>query len=542
MDGCELEANWDAVDAFSRRSKAAQFEAFPGRTYTLEKAMAVFTSRDPDAGDIGKQAQEAADRAIQAGYAACFAGHREVWDKIWAQTDIRISGDDECQRLTRFALYHLAIAAPWKDTSISIGARALSGKMYDALVYWETDIYLGPYYSWVFPICAQNHFVYRYKTLDGARANAVEVGKTGAKYPWAGAHLGVEEVPRSLVCGGTQVHIVPDVAHALMRYVETTGDKDLYFDKGVEILAECARFMAQLASFNAKAERYEIDGVGGPDEYHPVINNNAYTNYLTRGLFKDACDALSSLKESQPTQYSELVSRLGVTDEEVGRWSDIAKRLYFPVNDATGLIEQCDGFFLLNDEWDVVGERHGGPAAEYDTCKGIKQPDVLLLLALFPERFQHKHLLANWDYYERFIQHGSSLSPSIHALIAAKIGLVQKAREYFQLSARFAFVDYNKDSRGGVHIGNFGGLWQSLVFGFAGMELADGVMRFTPHLPLEWKGLEFNLVYQGNKFSVAVSAESVSLTADRANRGAVKFASGGQTVQLDAGETAAVKV
>jgi len=160
----------------------------------------------------------------------------------------------------------------------------------------------------------------------------------------------------------------------------------------------------------------------------------------------------------------------------------------------------------------VTGSEWGGPGAEYHECKGLKQPDVLLLLTLLPEQFQRKHLQANWDYYERFIQHGSSLSPSIHALVAAKLGLMDRAKHYFDLSADFDFVDYNKDTHAGIHIGNFGGLWQAMVYGFAGLELHGDELRFDPHLPENWTSLKFNLQFRGETLRVKIRDGKASIS------------------------------
>jgi trehalose/maltose hydrolase-like predicted phosphorylase len=296
--------------------------------------------------------------------------------------------------------------------------------------------------------------------------------------------------------------------------------------------------MAQRVSYNSDAGRYEVLGVGGPDEYHPLCDNNAYTNFLAARLFEMAINTYGTLKEHHPEEFSRLAAALGIGDNDISLWSAMADGMYFPVNEATGLIEQCDGFFSLKEEWQEVGARFGGPAAEYHTCKGIKQPDVLLLFALYPERFGRHHLLSNWDYYERFVQHGSSLSPSIHALVAARAGLVQKAREYLLFSGRFPFDDHNGDARGGIQIGNAGGLWQAVIFGMAGVELREDGIRIDPHLPLEWKRLSFHLAFRGNRFSIEILPDRVVIAACDDNSGTVGFTCGERQLSISAGESA----
>lgn len=211
--------------------------------------------------------------------------------------------------------------------------------------------------------------------------------------------------------------------------------------------------------------------------------------------------------------------------------------MYLPINALTGLIPQCDGFHDLRDEWESAGSSWGGPGAEYHECKGLKQPDVLLLQTLLPERFSRRQLLANWDYYERFVQHGSSLSPSTHAQIAAKLGLVQRAKYYFDLAASFDFVDYNKDSADGIHIGNFGGLWQAVVFGFAGLTLQDDELHFEGNLPREWQEVGFHLVFRGNRLSVRVTDGEIAVASDPKNVSAVKCRVHGRSYDLVPGST-----
>jgi trehalose/maltose hydrolase-like predicted phosphorylase len=249
--------------------------------------------------------------------------------------------------------------------------------------------------------------------------------------------------------------------------------------------------MAERVEYNKEKDCYEILGVGGPDEYHPVTDNNAYTNYLTAYILRRAaiyCD----------------------NKAEAAEWLKISKKMYCPVDESTGLIPQCDGFYDLKDNWEEAGGTWGGPGAEYHECKGMKQPDVIQLLTMLPEQFQRKHFQANWDYYERFILHGSSLSPSIHSLVAAKLGLMDKAMEYFNLSTEFDFVNYNNDTSAGIHIGNFGGLWQAIVYGFAGLELRDGELFFEPHLPAEWSSLKFNLRFRGKLLRIEINNDKVT--------------------------------
>ena len=483
------ESSWTSEEHLRRYKKVTEVQVKAGETLVLEKFNTLYSTRDDEA---ERNAVNVAQQAAVSGFDACLKENNVSWDSLWEQADIVIEGDDEAQWKLRYALFHLMIASPQKDSGISIGAKAISGQGYSGHVFWDTDINLAPFYQWVFPEWGGAHARYRYRMLNDARNYAKSEGRRGARYPWQSAIEGFEHAPVAITCSRTQIHVTLDVAYCALRYVDITGDIDWMEREGKEMIAECARYMVERTVYNKAKDRYEIHGVGGPDEYHPVTDNNAYTNYLTAYVLRRAA------------AFAEPA--------EAARWLDIAEKMYCPVDEKTGLIPQCDGFFNLKDTWEISGSDWGGPGAEYHECKGLKQPDVVLLLTLMPEKFGKKHFQANWDYYERFILHGSSLSPSIHSLAAAKLNMMDRAMHYFNLSAEFDFIDYNKDTYAGIHIGNFGGLWQAMVYGFAGMELHGGELKFEPHLPENWKSLSFNVSFRGKKLQVKVTGDKAEIT------------------------------
>jgi beta-phosphoglucomutase len=523
-------AQWSFETVLRRYKKTAAVNAEQGRTLTLEKFSTLYSTQDEtpqeSAGQLVKQA------AAQ-GFSHCLKKSSRAWKTLWNQADIQIEGDAEAQRKIRFALFHLMIASPQTDSRVSIGAKALSGQGYSGHVFWDTDINLAPFYQWAFPEWGGAHVRYRRRMLDDARAYAASEGRKGARYPWQTSIAGFEHAPVAITCSRTQIHVTADIAYCALRYVDISGDLEWLESEGAEMICECARYMAERVEWNKEKARYEILGVGGPDEYHPVTKNNAYTNWLTAYILRRAADLRDSvgrasrirgrvsssshtghkpseykLSEYKPFEYKEACP----TKDEVARWLEIAEKMYCPVDEQTGLIPQCDGFFDLKDTWEVKGSDWGGPGAEYHECKGLKQPDVVLLTVLLPQLFKEKYLRANWDYYERFILHGSSLSPSIHALVAAKLGLMDKAMEYFNLSADFDTLDVNKDTAAGIHIGNFGGLWQAMVYGFAGLELHGDELMFEPHLPESWKSLSFNICFRGQDLRVRIADGGAKVT------------------------------
>lgn len=523
LDGKAVQAaeTWKPWAALRRYKKETTLSVNEGQTLVLNKFTALTTSRDADP---EADAWRRAKRAEETGFAGMREAHRAAWQALWNQTEITIKGDDEAQRGIRFALFHLMIAVPDEAGHSSVGAKGLSGQGYSGHVFWDTDIHLTPFYQWTFPAWGKGHARYRARLLDAARERARSEDRAGARYPWQSSVEGYEHAPEAITCSRTQIHVVPDVAYMILRYCDITGDTDWLASDGFEVVVECARYMVERVEWNAAKNRYEILGVGGPDEYHPVTDNNAYTNYLTAYVLERCAD-------------SELLEQWEISKDEAERWRDIATNMYLPINALTGLIPQCDGFHDLRDEWESAGSSWGGPGAEYHECKGLKQPDVLLLQTLLPERFSRRQLLTNWDYYERFVQHGSSLSPSTHAQIAAKLGLVQRAKYYFDLAASFDFVDYNKDSADGIHIGNFGGLWQAVVFGFAGLTLQDDELHFEGNLPREWQEVGFHLVFRGNRLSVRVTDGEIAVASDPKNVSAVKCRVHGRSYDLVPGST-----
>jgi len=364
---------WKFETNLRRYKKIATVQVAQGKTLTLEKVSAVYSTQDE--GPL-ESAKTLVKQAAEDGFSQCLKKSSKVWNTLWEQADIQIEGDPDAQRKIRFALFHLIIASPQTDSRVSIGAKALSGQGYSGHVFWDTDINLAPFYQWVFPEWGGAHVRYRHRMLDDARAYAASEGRQGARYPWQTSIAGFEHAPVAITCSRTQIHVTADVAYCALRYVDISGDFQWLENEGAEMICECARYMAQRVEFNPEKDQFEIRGVGGPDEYHPVTNNNAYTNWLTAHVLRRAAEWNRDAAEAC-------------------RWLEIAEKMYCPIDEQTGLIPQCDGFFDLKDTWEVTGGDWGGPGAEYHECKGLKQPDVVLLTVLLPQLFKGKYLKTN---------------------------------------------------------------------------------------------------------------------------------------------------
>jgi trehalose/maltose hydrolase-like predicted phosphorylase len=502
-------------EVFGRPACCYEADVAAGQELQLERVTAVAPDNHPAYRTPEKDLAAIVAEAVVGGYERARGESTAALGKLWEEADVTIDGPAEDQFATRYAIYQLLAAAPWRHDHISLGAKCLSGAGYNGHVFWDNEINILPFYQWVFPEVAANHCRYRHRLLGDARSLAAAEGRPGARYPWQSALQGTEQAPAFIRCSRTQIHVVADVAYAASRLDDVAGDRALEREKTAELVFECARYMRSRLSWNEAQARFDILGVGGPDEYHPVTDNNAYTNHLTAWLLAKAAE------------WADLcpahAERCGVEAAERDDWRKASSGLYRPLEAATGWIPQCDGFHDLDETWEEVGGRWGGIGAEFDRCKALKQPDVLLLLTLFPAEFPVSVWRANWDYYERFIQHGSSLSPSIHALVAARVGLPQRALHYYRLAANFEFNNTNQDTHHGIHIGNCGGIWQALVFGFAGLRTDGPGLTLDPVLPAEWQALRFRVLFRGAWLRFEVRHDSVAVEAPADNAGPVRL-------------------
>ena len=494
----------------------ARFALRRGETAVITKLASLYTSRE--AADPVQAALAELDRAVEAGYSALLSKHRARWDELWERCDVEIEGDEVAQRAVRFNLYHLLIAAPYHTDRASIPAKALSGFGYRGHVFWDTDVFILPFFAFTLPEVARNLLLYRYHTLPAARERAVQVGCEGAMYAWESADDGREVTPKwvpsesgdpiRILCGDLEQHISADVAYALWLYWQATGDDAFMRDYGAEVVLSTAAFWASRVEYNPEQGRYEIRNVMGPDEYHEQVDNNAFTNAMAQWNIQFALELWEWLKGSYPQKARELARCLGLDKGTLTRWQDVAQRMYIPCDPSTGLIEQFDGFFQLRDiDLSSLEPRDKSLQAllgrgEVQRAQVIKQPDVLMLLYLLRDRYGERVKRANWDYYEPRTDHdfGSSLGPPIHAALGAELGLTKKAYEHFVRAALVDLKDLRGNTGDGIHAASAGGLWQALVFGFGGLKLTPEGPKAWPRLPEHWKRVTFRICYHGKRF------------------------------------------
>ncbi|RCW57421.1 glycosyl hydrolase family 65 protein [Halanaerobium sp. ST460_2HS_T2] len=511
----------------------------------LDRNMIVYSSNDRE--EPLKAALNDASSALKTGYQTLKNEHQAVWDKKWELMDIRVKGNLLDQLAVRFNLYHNIIATPAHSERLPIGARGLSCQAYQGAAFWDQEIFNLPMFLFTETETAKNILKYRYHTLNGARKKAKDLGYEGAFYAWISGKSGAELCPsfffKDVISGRKirnhfndwQIHVSPDISYTIWKYYLATDDIDFVVEYGSEILFEVARFLHSRVYYNQYKDQYEIIRLLGPDEYHENVDNNAFTNYQTQFALKKALYFYYKMENEYPDKLSELKTKINLNDSEITAWQQIAEKIYLPQPNGNNLIEQFDGYFDLEDTTAEVLEDRlidkeeywGWPNGVAVFTQVIKQADVIQLFTLH-DTFNEEVLAANYDYYEPRTQHGSSLSPSQYAIVAARLGRAEETYDYFKKSAFIDLMSTNKAVSGGTFIGGVhtaaaGGIWQLIVNGFAGMKIDKKGLSFKPTLCQEWEELEFKLNYKEKKFKVSLNQNQFKLKAATSNQTELEF-------------------
>jgi trehalose/maltose hydrolase-like predicted phosphorylase len=515
--------------------------------------LAAFAKGDTNESGSERRAAKAIARANAAGWPAVLTAHENAWIERWRLSEVEIDGDAKIQKALRFAIYHLISAANPEDDRVSIGARALTGDSYLGHVFWDTEIYLLPFYVFTWPEAARALLMYRFHTLPGARAKATKLGYRGALYAWESTDTGEETTPEKVIdserrtltvlCGFEEQHISADIAYAVWQYWQATHDHEFFLTAGAEILLETARFWASRATLQCDG-RYHIRGVIGPDEYHETIDDNAYTNVMAAWNIERGLDAIEALGERWPEHERPLRERLALDDAEFAHWTDVAAGLVRGYDPDSGMIEQFAGYFSLED---IDLSAYASRTVPMDVVLGrartagsqvIKQADVIALLALLPDLYDRATKERNFSYYEPRCGHGSTLSPALHAQVAARLGAVDVAERYLHQTADIDDLDSPIASRaGGVHIAALGGLWMATVFGFAGFRTLGEELAFDPMLPEKWQSLAFCIQWRSRLIHVRIDRKRGLFTATLERGDPVVLQVNGQKVMLETGSS-----
>ncbi len=486
----------------------------PGRSVSFTKFTAYRTSADPPAETDLPPADMTFDRA------AVDSSH--AWARRWKASRIDVDGDPAAELALRFAAFQLVGAAAPSGDRAAIGARLMSGFGYRHHVFWDTDIFIIPYFTIAQPDLAHAHLSYRYRGLGGARRKAAHHGRTGAFFAWESADSGDETSPSwssplagepvRIWTGELEEHIVADIAFAVDHYWRWTGDDEFMVDRGAEIVLDGARYWAHRVEVDG--DRAHVSDVIGPDEYHTHVVDSFFTNVMAAWHLRRAAEVAEWLRRSAPGAAERVGRTLPVGAADPWAWRDLADRI---VLRGDGIWEQHDGFFGLTEVrladfeprhrsmYDLLGEK------VVEQSQVIKQADVVMAIALLGDAVgDSENQRANWDYYVRRTDHGSSLSPAVHSLVASRLGLAEEAFDFFKRTIDIDFEDAMGNGRDGVHAATQGGLLQAALFGFAGLSLRGDEPLVESRLPHHWKSLGFSFVYRGRRYERNVGRPSGS--------------------------------
>lgn len=480
-----------------------------GESYELEKDVVVITSRDVKDEDQLEKANELMIKLQEKSFSENLADHEAVWKERWNQCDVTIDGDPAAQQGIRFNILQLFMTYYGSDSRLNIGPKGFTGEKYGGATYWDTEAFIFPMYLAVAPKSVTRSLLqYRHDQLPGAFHNARMQGLKGALFPMV-TFNGIE-CHNEWEITFEEIHRNADIPFAIYQYTRYTGDDSYVKDEGMDVLVSTARFWADRVHFSKRKQKYMIHGVTGPNEYENNVNNNWFTNTMARWL-------LSYTLERLPLACDEAKKRLNVSKEETDKWQDIVDRMYLPEDKDLGIFVQNDCFLDKDIRSKDTIPKDELPINQHWSWDKIlrspfiKQADVLQGIYFLNDRYTMEEKERNFDFYEPLTVHESSLSASIHAVLAAELGKQDKAVELYERTARLDLDNYNNDTVDGLHITSMSGSWLAIVQGFAGMRYSEDGISFKPFLPKKWSRYSFKINYRGRLLSVEV-ADKVTLT------------------------------
>lgn len=487
-----------------------------GKTVSLQKYVSVTTDRDYNESDLLEKGNEVLANALEKGYSSLLEEHKSGWLKRWKIADVEIKGDDEAQQGIRFNLFQLFSTYYGEDARLNIGPKGFTGEKYGGATYWDTEAYAIPLYlSTAKPEVARNLCVYRHNQLEGAYHNARQQGLKGALYPMV-TFTGVE-CHNEWEITFEEIHRNGAIAYAIYNYVNYTGDRSYLHEYGIDVLAGISRFWTDRVHYNKKKDVYMIHGVTGPNEYENNVNNNWYTNRIAIWVLNYTLEVTEILEKNG---HTDRISGLGITAEEKQNWKDIIEKMYLPYDQELSVFVQHDTFLdkdLMTVDQLPSEDRPLNQKWSWDkilrSCF-IKQADVLQGLYFLNHEYSLEEKRRNFEFYEPMTVHESSLSPCIHAILAAELGMEEKAYEMYNRTARLDLDNYNNDTEDGLHITSMTGSWLAIVQGFAGMRTAYETLSFSPFIPSSWDQYAFKIVYRGHNIEVEVSKDHVVISQD----------------------------
>ena len=505
---CPASCQSSAEDSFL--SAAYTVRAARGQSIVLCKYIAYATSRDFAEEQLFDAAKDLAAKAAQAGFARLRNDQIAYLKRFWDHADVIIKGDPALQQGIRVNMFHV-LQSSGRDGKSAIGAKGLTAEGFCGHYFWDTEMFIVPFFLYNDPSISRKLLEYRYYTLDKAREGARKLAHPkGALYPWR--TLSGEECSSYFPASTAQYHVNADIALAIKQYMDATDDKDFLEHYGAEILFETARVWADVGAYiPSKGNKFCINCVTGPDEYAVLVNNNCYTNFMARENLRFAFRTAEWMKAERPEAYAALAEKIGLEAEELTAWKSAADNMYIPYDAERKLYWQDDNF-MDRAPWDLAhtpAEEHPlvlhyHPLVVYrkQVCK---QADVVHLQLLLGDQFTKEEKKNCYDFYEKVTAHDASMSACIFGIMASEVGYREKAYEDFMLSARADIDNTHHLTHDGIGAANMAGAWMGIVNGFAGMRVYDRTLHFDPYLPANWEEYSFKVTFRGRLIQITVT-------------------------------------
>ncbi|MDP9344649.1 MAG: family 65 glycosyl hydrolase, partial [Actinomycetota bacterium] len=471
----------------------------PGETLRVTKLLAYGWSSQRTCAALRDQTEAALASARRTGWDGLVADQRAYLDDFWTGADVEIEGDAGLQAAVRFGIFH-TLQAGARAEARAIAAKGLTGPGYDGHVFWDTEAYVLPLLTYTAPGAAADALRWRASTLDLAMARARQLGFKGAAFPWR--TIRGQECSAYWPAGTAAFHINADIAQASLRHVHATEDEAFAIATALPLLVETARLWRSLGHHDPSGA-FHIDGVTGPDEYSALADDNVFTNLMAERNLRGAADLA--------TRYPSAAARLRVDEEEIATWRDAAAATYVPYDESLGVHPQAEGF-TRHRHWDFEATGEDGyplflhaPYFDIYRSQVVKQADLVAALFVRGDRFTLEEKTRDFAYYEAICVRDSSLSACVQAVVAAEVGHLELAYDYFGEAARVDLDDLAHNTKDGLHIASLAGAWMAAVCGFGGLRDHDGELSFAPRLPPALTRLAFAIGWRGRRLRVDIT-------------------------------------
>lgn len=483
-----------------------------GESAALERIVTLLSARNEAEQESLSARIAAANEELKAlDYETMKAGTARWWKAQWDVSDIEICGDEENQQGIRFCIFQLHQTLHTAKYGAVFGAKGLTGEAYNGNTFWDSEVCCLPFYLFNNPEAAKSFLKFRYDTLSEAMERADALDCQGAFYPIA--TISGRECCDLWQHASLQPQASTGVAYGLWCYVHQTGDQEFLYQYGAKMLVEISRMLATRGDWDPVTGKYGYYCIMGPDEFQMMVHHNAYTNFMGQKVLRFTMETLEQMAVDAPELYGEL----NVSAEELADWKAKADQMYIPYDDTTKLFEQHMGYYHLP-HVDIASI----PVEEFPLYSHwsyeriyrndmIKQPDVLMFFLLYGSEFTKEQLAANYDFYEPRCIHESSLSPSIHSILACRLGRMEKAESLFGFATRMDLDNYNRNTNEGLHTTSIAGAWMNIVYGFGGLNSDADILTLAPSIPKGWEKYTFSLCVGESVVKVSVSQKEVTL-------------------------------